>query len=96
MHRYLLWLLLVVMLGGCAAYTATSGKVVLKDDTKTPSQFIVAGLTDQWQKFSIPFDKFRRVKNWASLSEFVVVFDDINSNPKKGTRFVDHVSFSVE
>ncbi len=34
MHRYLLWLLLAVMLGGCAAYTATSGKVVLKDDSK--------------------------------------------------------------
>lgn len=35
MHRYLLWLLLAVMVGGCAAYTATSGKVVLKDDSKT-------------------------------------------------------------
>jgi hypothetical protein len=33
-HRYLLWLLLAVMLGGCAAYTATSGQVVLKDDSK--------------------------------------------------------------
>ena len=34
MHRYLLWLLLAMMLGGCAAYTATSGQVVLKDDSK--------------------------------------------------------------
>ena len=33
-HRYLLWVLLAVMVGGCAAYTATSGKVVLKDDSK--------------------------------------------------------------
>jgi hypothetical protein len=33
--RYLLWLLLAVMVSGCAAYTATSGQVVLKDDSKT-------------------------------------------------------------
>ncbi|MBI4367964.1 MAG: hypothetical protein HY588_01075 [Candidatus Omnitrophica bacterium] len=71
-------------------------KLELKDDTKTPSQFIIAGVTDQWQKFSIPFEKFRRVKNWNTLSEFVVVFDDINSNPKKGTIYLDQVSISAE
>lgn len=71
-------------------------KIELKDDTKQPSPFIVAGLTDQWQKFSIPFEKFRRIKNWSALSEFVVVFDDINSNPKSGTIFIDQVTFTAE
>ena len=71
-------------------------KIELKDDTKQPSQFIIAGLSDQWQKFSIPFEKFRRVKNWNALSEFVVVFDDINSNPKKGTLYLDQVTLSAE
>lgn len=34
MHRFSLFLLLSLLtVGGCAAYTATSGKVVLKDDT---------------------------------------------------------------
>ena len=51
-------------------------KVELKDSSKQPSPYIVAGVTDQWQKFSIPFEKFRRVKNWDVLNEFVVVFDD--------------------
>jgi hypothetical protein len=71
-------------------------KVELKDSTKQPSPFILSGLTDQWQKFSLPFEKFRRVKNWDALSEFVVVFDDINSNPKSGTIFIDHITFSSE
>ncbi|OGW85065.1 MAG: hypothetical protein A3C35_04410 [Omnitrophica bacterium RIFCSPHIGHO2_02_FULL_46_11] len=71
-------------------------KIELKDSSKQPSPYIVAGLTDQWQKFSIPFDKFKRVQNWNALSEFVVVFDDINSNPKSGTIFLDHVTFSSE
>ena len=71
-------------------------KIELKDSTKQPSPFIVSGITDQWQKFSIPFEKFRRVKNWDQMTEFVVVFDDINSNPKSGTIYVDNVSFSSE
>ncbi|HLD56505.1 MAG TPA: hypothetical protein VJA00_02690 [Candidatus Omnitrophota bacterium] len=71
-------------------------KIELKDSTKQPSPYILSGLTDQWQKFSIPFEKFRRVKNWDQMNEFVVVFDDINSNPKSGTLFVDHVTFSTE
>lgn len=32
--RYLLFALLSLALGGCALYTATSGQVVLKDDSK--------------------------------------------------------------
>ena len=71
-------------------------KLELKDMSNKPSPYIVSGLTDQWQKFSIPFEKFRRVADWAHMNEFVVVFDDINSNPKSGTIYVDHVTFSKE
>ncbi len=71
-------------------------KIELKDSTKQPSPYILSGISEQWQKFSIPFEKFRRIKNWEALSEFVVVFDDINSNPKQGTVFLDHITFSSE
>lgn len=71
-------------------------KVELKDVTNQPSQYIITGITGEWQKFSIPFEKFRKVKNWDQLNEFVVVFDDINSNPKSGTIFIDHVTLSTE
>src|SRR3989338_6238091 len=80
---------------GKAAYTKRV-KIELKDMSNKPSPYIVTGLTDQWQKFSIPFEKFRRVTDWTSMNEFVVVFDDINSSPKAGTVFVDHVTFSQE
>ncbi len=71
-------------------------KIELKDSSKQPSPYILSGVTDTWQKVSIPFEKFRRVKLWDALSEFVVVFDDINSNPKAGTIFIDQVTFSKE
>lgn len=82
--------------GDAAAGFTKRIKVELKDSTKQPSPFILSGLTDQWQKFSIPFEKFRRIKNWDSLAEFVIVFDDLNSNPKSGTIFIDHITFSSE
>ena len=71
-------------------------KVELKDMTNKPSAYIVSGVTDQWQKISIPFEKFRRIANWNSLNELVVVFDDINSNPKKGSILIDQITFSKQ
>ena len=71
-------------------------KIELKDMSNQASPYIVTGLTDQWQEFTVPFDKFRRVTDWSAMNEFVVVFDDINSNPKVGTIYVDHVRFVRE
>ncbi len=71
-------------------------KVELKDSSNKPSPYIVSGITEEWQKFSIPFEKFRKVEDWKSLNEFVVVFDDVNSNPKLGTLFIDQITLSKE
>lgn len=84
------------MKGDAKAGFSKRVKVELKDMSNKPSPYIVSGVTEQWQKFSIPFEKFRRVADWKAMNEFVVVFDDINSNPKAGTVFVDHVTFSKE
>ena len=71
-------------------------KIELKDMTNKPSAYIVSGVTDQWQKISIPFEKFRRIENWNSLNEFVLVFDDINSTPKTGGILIDQITLSKQ
>lgn len=71
-------------------------KIELKDMSNTASPYIVTGITDQWQKISIPFEKFRRVSDWSAMNEFVVVFDDINSSPKTGAIYIDHIAFTKE
>ncbi len=71
-------------------------KIELKDKTNKPSAYIVSGVTDKWQKISIPFEKFRRIENWNSLNEIVFVFDDINSSPKIGSILIDQVTFSKQ
>lgn len=71
-------------------------KIELKDQTNKPSAYIVSGISDEWQKISIPFEKFRRITDWSKMNEFVIVFDDINSNPKSGSIEVDDIAFSAE
>jgi Carbohydrate binding domain (family 11) len=71
-------------------------KLELKDMTNKPSAYIVSGVTDKWQKISIPFEKFRRIENWNSLNELVFVFDDINSSPKTGGILLDQITFAKE
>lgn len=71
-------------------------KIELKDMSGKTSPYIVGGITDQWQEIVVPFEKFRRIEDWSSLNEFVLVFDDINSQPKVGTIYLDHVFLSKE
>jgi len=80
---------------GASGYTKRM-KIELKDMNNKPSPYIVSGITDQWTKVSIPFEKFRRITDWEAMNEFVLVFDDINSNPKQGTILLDHLSLSAE
>lgn len=71
-------------------------KVELKDMSNTASPYVVTGITDQWQKISVPLEKFRQVTDWSGLNELVLVFDDINSSPKTGAILLDQVTLSHE
>lgn len=71
-------------------------KLEVKDMNNRPSPYIVSGITESWQKISIPFEKFRRIQDWSALNEFVIVFDDINSSPKQGTILIDQITLSKE
>ena len=71
-------------------------KVELKDRSNLPSAYVVSGITDQWQKVSIPFEKFRKVQDWSALNEYVAVFDDMNSRPKTGAIYIDQIALSKE
>jgi len=71
----------------------TRFKVELKNPTQV-SSFLVTGVTSEWQKVVIPLQKFKGITDWSQMSEFVVVFDDLTSNPKEGAIYIDDVYFS--
>lgn len=71
-------------------------KLELKDMSNRPSPYIVSGITEEWQRIAIPFEKFRRIQDWSGVNEFIIVFDDINSAPKTGSILIDHIALTNE
>ncbi len=68
-------------------------KVELKTPDSRSSSFFISGITDQWQTIQIPLKRFKGIKDWSILSELILVFDDVNIAPKKGTLLVDQIRF---
>lgn len=68
-------------------------KVELKNPTQV-SSFLVSGITSEWQKVVVPLKKFKRITDWSKMTEFVIVFDDLTSNPKEGIIYFDDIYFT--
>jgi len=73
------------------SYT-TQIKLELKNG-KEVGKYTLKGITDQWQGVSIPLKDFVGLTDLSALTEFVVVFDDLTSNKKVGTIYLDEISF---
>jgi len=71
----------------------TRFKVELKNPTQVGS-FLITGVTGDWQKVTVPLEKFKAITEWSQMTEFVVVFDDLTSNPKEGVIYIDDIYFS--
>lgn len=68
-------------------------KFEIKDSANHLAPYIVSGITEKWQKIEIPFERFRKIQDWSAMGEFVVVFDDMNSDPQQGTILIDQIAF---
>lgn len=68
-------------------------KLEIKDTSNHSSPYMVSGITESWKKIEVPFKHFNKMKDWSSLGELVIVFDDVNSNPKQGTILIDQIAF---
>ncbi len=69
---------------------------LISAQTKQPSPYLFDGITDQWQKVSIPLSEFWGLEDKSSIAQFTVVFADIVNLPKTGTVYLDQVSFSKD
>ncbi len=58
------------------------------------SKRIVEGINNSWQMFKIPLSEFREIKDWKSMKELVITFDDVTVTNKKGGIYIDEIYFS--
>lgn len=84
--------LVLYVKGDAARGYTTQVKLELKNG-KEVGKYILKGITDQWQGFSIPLKDFVGLTDISALTELVVVFDDLTSNKKVGTVYLDEISF---
>jgi hypothetical protein len=65
--------------------------VELKNMKGEVGKTFVPGITSEWQEIYIPFKFLDGITDFTRMMEFVVVFDDTNSNPKKGSIYIDNI-----
>jgi len=70
----------------------TQFKIELKSKNEV-GKYMVTGINDSWQKITIPLDKIRGLTDRSALTEFVIVFDDINCTEKYGAINIDDIYF---
>ncbi len=66
-------------------------KLELKNG-KEVGRYLLKGVTDQWQQFTVPLKDFVGITDWNGMTEFVIVFDDITSTKKVGTIYIDEIT----
>lgn len=64
-------------------------------------QYCLEGITDKWQRITIPLENFVPDSTWDKTNEFVIAFVNNDQNPrtscsataKKGSIYFDHIAF---
>jgi len=76
-----------------AGYT-TVFKIEIKNANRQVGRYYVSNVSDQWKQVSIPLSEFKGLIDKTSLTEFVIVFEDRMATKKKGTIYIDDITFT--
>jgi len=69
-------------------------KLELKNSKGENGKYTLFGITKAWGRFVIPLADFTDIKDFSSMTEFVIRFDDqINADKKVGRIYIDDISF---
>lgn len=66
----------------------------LRDSKGEIGRYTLSDITKDWQEVSIPIKEFSGLADAGSVSEFMIVFDDMTcSDKKQGTIYIDDITF---
>ncbi|MBU1037445.1 MAG: FecR family protein [Candidatus Omnitrophica bacterium] len=54
----------------------------------------IDGITDEWEKITVPLGQFVGINDFKDMKEFVIVFSDINATKKEGVVYIDDIYFA--
>ena len=62
-------------------------------DETVRADYIVRGVTKDWQKISIPLNVMNGILDWRDIKEFVITFEKKRADRRKGTLYFDDIGF---
>ena len=71
-------------------------KIELKNSRGEVGKYYVTGISNEWKKFSIPFEQFLGITDFSRMRELVFVFEDRIATKKTGAIYVDNIYLSKE
>ena len=74
----------------------TKVNLELKNNIRQIGKMALEGITDEWQKMSVPLSKFDGITNFKDMKEFVIVFSDIGVDKKEGVIYIDDIYFAKD
>jgi len=77
----------------------TKFKVELKNTRGQRATCVLDGITDSWQKLSIPLQKFKAagsLRDLSGMSEMDITFDDMTVDNKEGILYIDEIKLCAE
>ena len=75
-----------------AGYT-TKINLELKNRMQT-GKTTVEGITDKWQKITVPLNRFSGINSFKEMKELVIVFSDLGVTKKQGIIYIDDIYFA--
>jgi hypothetical protein len=67
--------------------------IVDNHEETVKASYVVTGVTDKWQKISIPLNVLNGIMNWKDIREFGISFEKRRLENKTGTIYIDDISF---
>lgn len=66
-------------------------KVELKNSLGEVGKKYIDSISENWQDIIIPLDSLKGLRDYSSLTEFVIVFEDSKVTEKTGTIYIDNI-----
>lgn len=66
-------------------------KLEFKNEIGEVGKYYVTGITDEWQKIEIPYNKFAGITDFSAMKELVFVLVDRIVTAKEGALFLDDI-----
>jgi hypothetical protein len=85
--------------GDAAKGFTTKFSIQLKNARGQRSSCVLSGVTDDWQRLSIPLEQFKATRTMWDLSnmmELDIAFDDMTVDDKNGVLYIDEIRFTTD